>query len=333
MSKVVFFEIEKWEEGFVKKSLNDPHIEFTGDKLTLESVQSYSDAEIISIFIYSNITKDLIDKLPNLKLITTRSMGYDHIDINYCKQKGIKVAYVPQYGAHTVAEHTFALILAISRKIVPSVERSRSGQFGNEGLEGFDLWGKTFGLVGTGHIGKNVAELAMCFGMKILAYNRHEDTDLAAKGVKFVSLDELLLGSDIVSLHLPHTKETEHIINMTNLSKFKKGAILINTARGALIETAAIAQGLEQGIFSGVGLDVLEEEADLREERELLSTDYLKKVDLKTQLLNHVLLTQPDVIITPHNAFNSKEALQEILTTTIANIKGYSENSPLNLIE
>lgn len=333
MAKTVFFEIEKWEQDFVSPLLNDLQAVFTEDKLTLENAQNYQDTEIISIFIYSNMTKDLIDKMPNLKFIATRSMGFDHINTAYCKQKGITVAYIPQYGAHTVAEHTFALILAISRKIIPSVERARNGQFGNEGLEGFDLFGKTMGLIGTGHIGKNVAQLALCFGMKVMAFNRHTDPDLEARGVKFVSLDQLLGQSDIVSLHLPHTKETEHIINMQNIDKFKKGAVLINTARGALIETAAIAQGLEKGIFSGVGLDVLEEEADLREERELLSSDYLSKVDLKTQLLNHVLLTQPDVIITPHNAFNSKEALQEILTTTIANVKGYINKTPVNIVE
>ncbi len=333
MYKVVFFEMEPWEEEYVKKTLNLENSVSTSEKLTLANVESFTEAEAISIFIYSEITKELIDKLPNLKFITTRSMGYDHIDVNYCKEKGIKVSFVPTYGSHTVAEHTFALMLAISRKIVSSVERARNGEFGNEGLEGFDLFGKTIGLIGTGHIGKNVASLALAFGMKVLAYSRHEDEDLKAKGVSFVSLDELLQSADIVSLHLPHTKETEHIINMESLAKFKKGVVLINTARGALIETAAIAEGLEKGIFSGVGLDVLEEEADLREERELLSSDYLAKVDLKTQLLNHVLLTQQDVIITPHNAFNSREALQEILETTISNVKGYLQGNLINVIE
>ena len=332
MNKTYFFELEEWEEGYIRENLSN-EVEFVKDKLTVDNVSNYEDASIISIFIYSNITKEIIDKLPNLKLITTRSMGFDHIDTEYCKEKGITVAYVPKYGSHTVAEHAFSLILAISRKIVPSVERTRNGEFGNEGLEGFDLFGKTFGLIGTGHIGKNVADLALAFGMRVLAFNRHEDESLKEKGVKFVSLDELLSQSDVISLHLPHTKETEHIINMESITKIKKGAILINTARGALIETQAVAQGLESGILSGVGLDVLEEEADLREERELLSAEYLSKVDLKTQLLNHVLLTQLDVIITPHNAFNSKEALQEILSTTIANIKSYSNNTPTNIVE
>ena len=284
-----------------------------------------------SVFIYSELTKDLIDKLPNLKFIATRSMGYDHINVEYCKQKQITVSYVPTYGAHTVAEHTFALLLSISRKIIPSVERGRNGEFANQDLEGFDLFGKTIGILGTGHIGKNVALLSLSFGMKVLAFNHHQDSELVSRGVKYVDLNQLLANSDIISLHLPHTKETEHIISMQNINQIKKGAILINTARGALVETAAIADALKKGILAGVGLDVLEEEASLREERELLSADYLSKVDLKTQLLNHVLLTQQDVIITPHNAFNSKESLQEILEVTVANIKSYINNTPQNL--
>ena len=332
MSKIVFFELEKWEEEYVKNSLLGNDLSFTEEKLSEENVSKYQDAEIISTFIYSKIEKEVLDKLLNLKFITTRSMGYDHIDIKYSLQKGIKVAYVPTYGSHTVAEHTFALLLAISRKLFPSVERAKKGEFGNEGLTGFDLFRKTIGVLGTGNIGKNVAEIGLSFGMKVLAFNKRPDKNLLDKGVDFVSLDDALLASDIVTLHLPHTSQTEHIINMGNIAKFKKGAVLINTARGALIETQAIVEGLEKGILSAVGLDVLEEECDLREERELLTTEFLKTCDLKTVLLNHVLLTREEAIITPHNAFNSREALEQILETTIANIKGYIENTPQNLV-
>ncbi|MBI3984967.1 MAG: hydroxyacid dehydrogenase [Candidatus Levybacteria bacterium] len=333
MQKIVFFELESWEENFVKNSLSDNEIIITKEKLTPQTAEKYQDAQIISVFIYSEITKELIDMLPNLKFIATRSMGYDHIDIEYCKQKQIKVAFVPTYGSHTVAEHTFALLLSISRKILPSVEKAKKGEFGNEEFTGFDLFGKTIGILGTGHIGKNVAELALSFGMKVLAFSHSQDQELVSRGVQYVDLSQLLANSDVISLHLPHTKETEHIINMQNIQGIKKGAVLINTARGALIETQAIVEGLERGILSAAGLDVLEEECDLREERELLTTEFLKKCDLKTQLLNHVLLTRDDVVITPHNAFNSKEALQEILEVTVANIKSYIANTPSNIIE
>lgn len=330
--KIVFFDTEKWEEDYVKNGLLGLDAVITSEKLDAVTVSKYQDAEIISCFIYSTLTKDILEKLPNLKFIATRSMGYDHIDLDYCEQKNIKVSNVPVYGAHTVAEHTFALILAISRKIVPSVEQARRGDFSSEGLEGFDLNGKTIGVIGTGNIGINVCEIGLSFGMKVLAFSRTQNQDLVTKGVKYVALDELLANSDIITLHLPHTKETEHLINLSNLDKIKKGAILINTARGALVETAAIAEGLEKGILAAAGLDVLEEEAELREEKEFLSSEYLKTVDLKTGLLNHVLLTRDDVVITPHNAFNSKEAVEEIIEVSVANIKFFESGTPQNLV-
>ncbi len=332
MAKIVFFDTEKWEEEYVKNALLGLDAILTSEKLDETTFSKYQDAEIISCFIYSKLTKNILEKLPNLKFIATRSMGYDHIDLEYCKLKGIMVANVPKYGAHTVAEHTFALILAISRKIVPSVEQARRGDFSSTGLEGFDLSGKTLGVIGTGNIGVNVCNLGLSFGMSVLAYNRSQNPELVSKGVKYVSLDELLAGSDIITLHLPHTKETEHIINLSNLDKIKKGAVLINTARGSLVETQAIAEGLEKGILSAAGLDVLEEEAHLREEKEFLSEEYLKNIDIKTQLINHVLLTRDDVVITPHNAFNSKEAVEEIMETSVYNIKNFAAGTPSNIV-
>ncbi len=330
--QIPFFELEKWEEDYIKNSLSGNELVLTEEKLDESLAAKYQDAEIISIFIYTNLNKELINKLPNLKFVATRSTGSDHIDIEYCRQKGIVVSNVPTYGAHTVAEHTFALILAISRKIVSSVEQAKRGDFSSENLQGFDLAGKTLGVVGTGNIGKNVAEIALSFEMNVLAFSRTVSNELVSKGVKYVTLDELLANSDIVTLHLPHTKETEHIINLSNIEKFKKGSILINTARGSLVETQSILEGLEKGIFQAVGLDVLEEEAHLKEEREFLSTEYLKNADIKTELINHVLLTRDDVVITPHNAFNSKEAVEEILEVTISNIKNFINKAPSNIV-
>lgn len=332
MAKIVFFEIEKWEEDYLKRSFGEQELVLTEDALEASNAKQYSDAEIVSVFVYSNVSKEVLELLPNLKFITTRSMGYDHIDLDYCKENGIKASYIPSYGSHTVAEHTFTLILAISRKLVESVERARKGDFSSENLTGFDLFGKTLGVVGTGHIGANVCELGLSFGMKVLAYNHHEDSDLVNKGIKYLSLEELLASSDIITLHLPHTKETEHIINMQNIEKFKKGAVLINTARGALVETQAIVYGLENKILSGAGLDVLEEEKVIREESEFLSKKFIENMDYKTDLMNHVLLQREDVVITPHNAFNSKEALEEILEQTTANINSYIKGAPVNLI-
>jgi D-lactate dehydrogenase len=333
MAKVVFFEVEDWEKKYIELSLAQQQPILTAEKLEEATLSKYQDVEIISTFIYSTLTKEVLEKMPNLKFIATRSMGFDHIDTAFCKEKGIVVSYVPTYGAHTVAEHTFALMLAVSRKIIPSVERAKRGDFSSLGLTGFDLFGKTLGVVGTGHIGKNVCELALAFGMKVLAYCHHEDPELVAKGVRFVALDELLANSDVVSLHLPHTPETEHIINSQNIEQFKKGAILINTARGALVETKAILEGLEKGILGGAGLDVLEEENALKEEREFLASEHIIKGDIQTELMDHILLTRDDVVITPHNAFNSIEALHEILETSLGNVKNFISGTPVNLVE
>jgi D-lactate dehydrogenase len=333
MAKIVFFEVEAWENKYIETALSGQQPVLTEEKLNESTAAGFTDAEIISIFIYSSITREILEKLPNLKFIATRSMGFDHVDVAACKEKGIVVSYVPSYGAHTVAEHTFALILAVSRKIIPSVERAKRGDFSSIGLTGFDLFGKTLGVIGTGHIGKNVCELGVSFGMKVLAYCHHEDQELCAKGVKYVALDELLTNSDVVTLHLPHNSETEHIINLSNIEKFKKGAILINTARGALVETRAILVGLEKGILAGAGLDVLEEENALKEEREFFASEHIAKGDIQTELLDHILLNRSDVIVTPHNAFNSIEALQEILETSLGNVKCFIDKAPINIVE
>ena len=332
MDKIVFFDVEPWEETYLKSALPNLDVVFTTDKLTIENAQNFQDVKIISTFIYSEISKEIIDKLPNLKFITTRSMGFDHIDVAYCKEKGIVVSNVPTYGSYTVAEHTFDLMLAITRKLLPAVEKAKKGDFTPTGLEGFDLHGKTLGVVGAGHIGGNVAKIGLAFGMNVLIFSRHADPELEKQGVKFVDLDTLLSSSDVITLHVPFTKETEHMINMGNIEKIKKGAVLINTARGALVETQAVLQALEKGILYGAGLDVLEEECDLREEKELLTEEFFKKCDIKTDLLNHVLLTRDDVVITPHNAFNSKEALEQINETTIANVKSFISGTPQNTV-
>lgn len=331
MAQLVFFEVEQWEKDHLHSSFAEREVTYTDEKLNDRTVAQFADAEIISVFIYSTLSKAVLEKMPRLKAISTRSTGFDHIDTVYCKEKGIVVMNVPKYGAHTVAEHTFALILALSRKLIPSAERSKRGDFSLEGLSGFDLHGKMLGIVGCGNIGTRVAEIALAFQMHVQVFAHHEDDALKAKGVSFVPLETLLQTADIVTLHVPGGKDTFHLINMENIKLFKKGSYLINTARGSIVETQAILEGLEQGILAGAGLDVLEEECSLREERELLTGEYLQQCDIKTQLLNHVLLTRNDVVITPHNAFNSFESLREIIDTTVANIKSFEANAPQNI--
>jgi len=274
--------------------------------------------EILSPFIYSHLTPDILEKLPMVRLIATRSTGIDHIDAEYCKNRNIEIKNVPSYGVNTIAEHTFALILALSRQIVPSVERTRKGSFSLHNLRGMELAHKTMGIIGCGAIGQRVIELARAFSMNVCVYSR---TPKEIAGVQFVDLETLLRQSDIVSVHVPATPETHHLINTENIQFMKKGSMLINTARGSIVQTEAIVKALETGILSGVGLDVLEEEVALKEERQLLTREFLDTGDVRIQLLNHVLLNREDVLITPHNAFNSQEALHEILATTVTNIQ------------
>ncbi len=337
MSKIAFFELEKFGLGdkkdYIKQFLKGHDISFVEEPLTEQNADKASDCEVVAFFIYSKVGNGILKKLPKLKLATTMSTGFDHVDLDACRKKSIVACNVPAYGDNTVAEHAMALLLAISRKLVPSIERTRKGDFSLEGLRGFDLKGKTLGILGTGRIGRNVAHFAEAFGMKVIAFDKFPNDALAKEcGFTYVAFDKLLAESDVLSVHLPESPETHHIINKDNVKKIKKGCVLINTARGGLIETEAILLGLKEGIFSGCGLDVLEEECAIKEEAELLHETFQKTCDLKTLLEEHMLIQHPKVIITPHNAFNSSEALMRILDTTIDNINAFFAGVPKNKI-
>jgi D-lactate dehydrogenase len=275
--KAVFFEVEEWEKPYLIEKLPDFDLTFYPESLSKDTIDTTKDADIISVFIYSQLTKELIDQLPQTKLIVTRSTGYDHIDIAYCTEKNILVCNVPEYGTHTVAEHTFALLLAISRKLLPSIERARKGDFSLDGLRGFDLFEKTIGVIGVGHIGQTVIKIAKGFGMQAIGYSHQPDDILAnALGFSFVELDELLMKADIISLHVPYNSETHHFLNKERIQKCKKGVVILNTALGGLIDTEALLMGFEQGIVKAAGIDVLEEECYVKEERQLLTEQFLK---------------------------------------------------------
>ncbi len=331
MAKIAFFELEKCGEKLAKNRLMSHQLQFFEKPLTGADTAKIKDADAIAIFIYSAITEKILSKLAKLKFIATMSTGFDHIDMAACKKRGIKVSNVPFYGENTVAEHTFALILALSRRLIPSVERTRRGNFSLDGLRGFDLKEKTIGVVGTGHIGLHVLRIAKGFEMKMLAYDVRKDSKAAkALGFRYVNLDTLLKNSDIVTLHCPYNPHTHHLINSLNMQKMKKSSYLINTARGGLVETEALLKAITTGTLAGAGIDVLEEETAIKEEKQLLSRHF--PVNLKTALENHVLLDQENAIITPHNAFNSEEALNRILETTIDNINAYVRKKPVNLV-
>lgn len=334
MSKIAFYEIQDWEVEYIKSKLLGNELVFVKDPLNVENLDLAKDCQVLSTFIYSNLNKEVFSKFPNLKFIATRSTGYDHINIIDAKSNKILVSNVPTYGENTVAEHTFALILNLSRKIYNSVKRAKEGDFTLDGLRGFDLKGKVIGIVGVGHIGQHVARMANGFEMNVLVFDVNEDKKLAKKlNFKYCSFEDLLKNSDIITLHAPYNEKTKHLINSSNVNLIKKGAYLINTARGGLIETSALFSSLSNGTLAGAGLDVLEEECEIKEESQLLSAEFPKTCDLKTALQNHILLQQKNVIVTPHNAFNSKEALERILETTIENIQGFLKGKTINLVK
>ncbi len=260
----------------------------------------------------------------NLKLVATRSTGFDHIDVEYCKSKGIIVSNVPNYGENTVAEHAMALILALAKRIPESVERVKNGSFSPDGLTGMDLKDRIIGVLGTGRIGMNLIDMANGFKMKVIAYDAFPKKETEVQhNFTYVDIDYLLKKSDIISIHVPYNDSTHHLLDRKRLALVKQGVLIVNTARGGIIETDALYDGLRSGQIGGAGLDVLEEEGFVKEELELLHNDKYENVDMKVALENHMMRYFPNVIITPHNAFNSKEALVRIIQITIDNIKCY----------
>ena len=331
---IAFFETTETEKSFLKKNafLKHNRLSLYSEEISLDLLKEIQNCEILSIFIYSKITKEHLRQLPKLRLIATRSTGFDHIDLKACKGKDIKVANVPHYGENTVAEHTFALILSLSRNIHKAFIRTTHVDFSLEGLQGFDLKGKTLGIIGTGRIGLHVIRMAKGFGMKILAYDVKEDSFLSeVLDFEYVPLNTLLTSSDIISLHCPYNEKTHHLISRERIKLIKKGALLINTARGGLVDTHALTEALDSGILGGAGLDVLEQEEMIKEEKELLSKNY-PEAKLRLLVQNHILLHRENVVITPHMAFNSREAFDRILETTLSNIESFVRGTPQNLV-
>ncbi len=331
--KISFFNTEDFEKKLFEKEFSKDDLFFSQGKFTSKEVQKQNDVEILSIFIHSAITANHLAKLSKLKLICTMSTGFDHIDLEACKKRGIAVCNVPTYGENTVAEQTFALLLALSRKIVDSVNRTREDNYGVEKLRGFDLKGKILGIVGCGNIGQNVVKIAKGFGMIPQVFDVQQNFQLAKDlDFSYVSLDKLLSTSDIVTLHVPYNKATHHLINKKTITKMKKGAYLINTSRGGVVDTDALIKGLLSKKIAGCGLDVLEEEKDLFNSAKVLRRDFSKEVNVQTLVENHVLHTLPNVLITPHNAFNTTEALERIVKTTIENIQAFKKGKMINRV-
>jgi D-lactate dehydrogenase len=333
--KIIAFETEDWEVAAfgVLEAAHDFHC--VAHALAPPNAADYADAESVTVFIGSDLSAATLRQLPRLKLVATRSTGFDHIDLDYCRGAGVAVCNVPDYGDPTVAEHTFALLLAVSRRVVEAAERTRRGDFSPAGLRGLDLAGRTLGVIGAGRIGQRVIAIARGFGMQVLALDAYPDAAVAQRlGFRYVELPELLAGSDVITLHLPGGPQTHDLISDREFGLMKPGAVLINTARGGVVDAAALVRALSGGRLAGAGLDVLAEEGLVREEAELFRSELTLQADqLRRMLANNALVRFPNVVVTPHIAYDTREAVQRIIETTVDNIVAFADGRRRNRID
>lgn len=327
MIKIIYFDVEQDEYEFLEKANSLKYNYVLTDK-TLNKLdklpEEYCDADIISVFTTSRIDKDVLKQFKKLKLIALRSVGFNHIDLNYCKINKIAVVNTPNYGNKSVAEFAFGLMLNVCRKISLAYDMYKNMDVSALNFIGSELGGKTIGIIGLGAIGSEFAKLAHGFEMKILGYDLKENDILKEKyNVTYVDFDTLLCQSDFVSLHAPLTNSNKHIFNKKAFEKMKSSAIIINTARGELIETQALYNALTQNEIAGAGLDVLENEETISDPNYLEDISRLNNEALQQTVLNKRLQQLNNVIITPHIAYNTNEAIHRILKTTMDNIDNF----------
>lgn len=340
MAKIVYFNVSEITRDYYKENplpvkAETVFIEKSPADLTADELKNVSDADIISVFVHAvDVGARILAQFPQLKLIALRSTGYNNIDLNYCKEHNIEVVNVPGYGDSTVAEFTFGLLIDVTRKISRSFRAVQEAHVATDRYLGFDLKGRTLGIIGTGAIGRYVAKIAKSFDMNILAYDPYPKPEFASEyGFKYVSLDELFSSADVISLHCPLTKDNYHLLDETAFNKMKKGVVIINTARGELIDTEALFKALSAGKVYGAGLDVLEYESALIHDDLYLSALNANESDsLLRSLINLRMLQLKNVIITPHVAFNSIDAVHRILKTANDNIISFLNGKTVNSV-
>ena len=306
-------------ESFDEKLTTDFKIKYFDTRLTEDTVELAKGYDCVIVFVNDDISSSVIDQLSKygIQLVALRCAGFNNVNLKAAKDK-IKVVRVPAYSPNAVAEHAIGMLLTLVRRIHKAYIRSKDFNFSLNGLTGFNLNGKTVGIVGTGKIGRVFADLCVGFGMNVLAYDLYQNKDVSAK---YVSLDELFSESDVISLHCPLTESNYHLINKHNISKMKKGVVIINTSRGSLIDAEDLIEGIKNGIIGGACLDVYEEESELFFED---NSDDVVHDDVLARLIS-----MPNVLLTSHQAFLTKEALGNIAATTIENITEFFKNGKL----
>ncbi len=310
MEKIAFFDTKPYDKQWFDKLNTEYNIKYLDYKLTPDSAAAAKGCKAVVAFVNDTIDRETIDELceRGVKLIALRCAGYNNVDLKYAKDK-ISVVRVPVYSPYAVAEHTMALLLTLNRKIHKAFIRTRDFNFSLNGLNGFDLHGKTAGIIGTGQIGRIFIDICNGFGMNVIAYDPYPMQD---SNINYVPLDKIFSESDIISLHCPLTSDTRYIINETSLAKMKDGVVILNTSRGQLIDSDALLQSLKDGKVRGAGLDVYEEETAFFFE------DYSSTIVQDDVLAR--LVSLPNVIMTSHQAFLTDEALQKIAEVTLQNL-------------
>lgn len=326
MKKIAFFDYKPYDkDGFEKNKSDNFEIEYHESRLNSSSVRLAEGADAVCAFVNDELSEEVLAQLAayNIKAVVLRSAGYNNVDLKAAEKYGITVMRVPAYSPHAVAEHAAALLLTLNRKVHKSYIRTRDFNFSLNGLTGMDLYGKTAGVVGTGRIGKCFAAICKGFGMRVLAYDAFPDKTW--DGGEYVDLETLLAESDVISLHCPLVNDTYHLIDWQAFSVMKRGAILINTSRGGLIDSLALLSAIDGGKIGAAGLDVYEEEADYFFE------DKSEK-PIKDDVLS-LLLTKPNVIISSHQAFLTVEALNNIAEVTLNNLVNFFNGNPTNVVK
>ncbi len=330
MIKIAFFDTKDYDREMFDKYNSEYNYEITyfKTKLNEETAVLATGFDVVCIFVNDTANKVVLEKLKSLgvKLIALRCAGYNNVEISHLPS-GLGVVRVPAYSPYAVAEHTAGLLLALDRKVYKSYQRTKKYNFSLDGLLGFDIHGKTVGVIGTGKIGKVFINIMNGFGANVIAYDVYQDKKAEEElNFKYTTLDEIYKNADIISLHCPLTEENHNMINKDSIAKMKKGVILLNTSRGKLINAKDLVDCLEKGMIGGVGLDVFEDEEEyfLND----MSNSYIRDAELS------ILLSMPNVVITAHQAFFTKEALEKIVSTTLSNIKEYIETGKCkNIVE
>ena len=317
--KILFYDVKEFEFNCILNQIPD-NIEPYFFKYSINQStyidEKYKDAEALCVFVGSKLNEIVLSRFKILKYIFLRCSGYSNVDLNYCKRRDIKIFYVPAYGVSTVAEYAFGLILSLSRKIIKAQNDLKEGEINHDELMGFQLDSKTIGVIGLGNIGRRIVEIAHGFNMNTLVYDINQNIDYT-----YSELDELYKNSDIIIISCPLTPETKGMINHNSLNKMKKSAVLINIARGEIVNTKALAEALVKRKISGAALDVIECEETLCDLWNFCLNTDKRESCLKKFLFIQKLKTMPNVIITPHIAYNTKEAVEEIINITMDNIQ------------